>query len=145
MAIVADGSLHPDRIVSGGAVLLERPAMNAWVGLPYESRLRTLRLDVLGGNVWPGRSRRITHVGVRVHNTIGGTASVTGTSHAEPLVRRDATDRMDAAPPLRSGDIEILPASGFDPDARITLAQAEALPLDVLSLTAMVSMGEAAA
>ena len=145
VAIVADGSLHPDRIVSGGAVSLERPAMNAWVGLPFESRLRTLRLDVLGGSVWPGRLRRITHLGVRVHNTIGGTASVTGTGHAETLVRRNATDRMDAAPPLYSGDIDILPASGFDPATRITLAQAEALPLDVLSLTATVSMGEAAA
>jgi hypothetical protein len=82
---------------------------------------------------------------VRVHNTIGGEAGLTGTSHREPLARREATDRMDASPPLRSGDIAILPASDFDPATRITLRQAEALPLDVLSLSAMVAMGEAAA
>ena len=143
VCIVADGALHPDRIVSGGAISLERPAMNVWVGLAYESRLRTLRLDVLGGSFWPGRARRVTHLWVRVHNTIGGEASVSG--RGEPLVRRDAADRMDASPPLRSGDIEIVPASDFDPATRITLLQADALPLDILSLTATVAVGEAAA
>jgi hypothetical protein len=85
----------------------------------------------------------VTYLWVRVHNTIGGEASVSG--RGEPLVRRDAADRMDASPPLRSGDIEIVPASDFDPATRITLLQADALPLDILSLTATVAVGEAAA
>ncbi|MFN8946988.1 MAG: hypothetical protein ACK5YG_04650 [Alphaproteobacteria bacterium] len=145
VAVVADGALHPSRIVASGAILLERPAMNVWVGLAYESSLRTLRLDVLGAGFWPGRSRRVSGIWVRVHNTIGGEAGLTGTSTREPLARREATDRMDASPPLRSGDIAILPSSDFDPATRITLVQAEALPLDVLSVSAMVAMGEAAA
>jgi hypothetical protein len=145
VAIVADGAVHPERIVSGGAVSLERPAMNVWAGLAYQSRVRTLRLDVLGGTFWPGRTRRVTHLYVRLHQSIGGQATIAGKGVAEPLLRREATDPMDAAPPLRSGDVAILPASDFDPATRIEIQQVAPLPLDILSLSATVSVGEAAA
>lgn len=145
VAIVADGAPHPERIVSGGAVSLERPAMNVWAGLAYESRVRTLRLDVLGGTFWPGRTRRVTHVYLRLHQSSGGEATIAGSGKPEPLLRREATDPMDAAPPLRSGDVAILPASDFDPATRIEIRQAQALPLDILSLSVTVSVGEAAA
>jgi hypothetical protein len=128
-----------------GAVSLERPAMNVWAGLAYESRVRTLRLDVLGGTFWPGRTRRVTHVYLRLHQSSGGEATIAGSGKPEPLLRREATDPMDAAPPLRSGDVAILPASDFDPATRIEIRQAQALPLDILSLSVTVSVGEAAA
>ncbi len=145
VAIVADGALHPERIVIGGSVSLERPAMRVWVGLAYQSRVRTLRLDVLGGSFWPGRARRVTHLHVRLHQSIGGEATVAGTGEAEPLLRREANDPMDTPLPLRSGDVAVLSASDFDPATRIEIRQVEALPLDILSLSATVSVGEAAA
>lgn len=145
VAIVADGALHPPRHVRSGAITLERPAMNVWAGLPYESSVRTLRLDVLGGGLWPARGKRVARLTLRLHNSMGGEAAVAGSGPMEALLQREADDPMDASPPLRSGDVEVLPASAFDAATRIHIRQREALPLDILSLAAVVAVGEMAA
>jgi hypothetical protein len=52
---------------------------------------------------------------------------------------------MDAAPPLRSGDVTVFPASDFSPATRIWIRQREPLPLDILSLSPLVAVGDMAA
>ncbi len=140
--IVADGATHPDRVVTNGKVTLERPVTNAWIGLGYISRLRTLRLDVpaLGGA--QGKTKRISRLTVRVHNSMGGEAGPGSEQQMEHLIRRDLADPMDASPPLRSGDFDIYPATDFDQDARLTIRQTEPLPLDILSIIPVISVGE---
>ncbi len=131
--IIANGALHPARTVTGGAVTLEAPATTARVGLAYTSRLKTLRLDggAMGGV--QGRVKRIAKLTVRVLNGMGGKA---GTSETvmEDLIRRDASDPMDASPPLRSGDFDVTLASDYDTDGQVVIVQDEPLPLDILAV-----------
>lgn len=70
--VIANGALHPDRVVSGGAVTLDSPATQAWIGLLYTSRLRELRLE--GGAVVTaqGKTKRVSRLTVRVLNGLGG-------------------------------------------------------------------------
>src|SRR3546814_14962581 len=45
VTILADGALHPDRVVAGGAVSLQMPASVAHVGLPYRHPFTSLTLE----------------------------------------------------------------------------------------------------
>ncbi|MCE9521078.1 MAG: hypothetical protein K8S25_01440 [Alphaproteobacteria bacterium] len=138
--IVTDGALHPDRVVSGGKIALETPATNVWAGLPYTSRVRTLRLDVPAMGTAQGKTKRIPRITVRVHNGIGGQVGPGNESMMEELVQRDQADAMNASPPMRSGDFDAYLASDFDVDGRIAIVQAEPMPLDVISIMPLMSV-----
>lgn len=140
VSIIADGALHPPRTVARGSITLERTASTVWIGLGYQSTVRTLSLQPQALGLPQGRTRRITRFAVRVLNAIGGEAGTGRTGTAEELVRRDLADPMDASPPLRSGAFDVFPASDFEDDARITIRQREPLPLDILSITPELSM-----
>jgi hypothetical protein len=140
VSIVADGALHPERRVASGRVTLQAPARNVWVGLGYESRMRTLRLDLPPPSQAQGRTRRIARLTVRVHNAIGGEAGPGEGTKMETLVHRDLADPLNASPPMRSGDFDIYPASDFGQDARISIRQREPMPLDILSVMPVISV-----
>jgi hypothetical protein len=138
--IVADGALHPDRVVAGGKITLEQAASNVWAGLAYTSRLRTLRLDVPAMGTAQGKTKRVPRLTVRVHLGIGGLAGPADESLMEELVRREQADAMDASPPMRAGDFDVFPAGDFDLDGRVAIVQSEPLPLDVLSIMPLISV-----
>ena len=48
MRIVANGATHADKVVSSGAVTLDRATTKAHIGLPYTSTLQTMRIDAGG-------------------------------------------------------------------------------------------------
>jgi len=140
--IVADGALHADRQVVGGKIALDKPAENVWAGLAYTSRVRTLRLDVPATGTAQGKTKRIPRLTVRVLNAIGGAAGPGDESTLEELVRREQSDRMDASPPMRSGDVDVYLASDFDLDGRIAIVQADPMPLDILSLMPQIAVAD---
>lgn len=130
--VVLNGSTHPDCVVSGGAITLERSTTQAWVGLAYTSRLRTMKPDA-GANT-AGKTKRVSRVTVRVYNAIGGKVGPPDESVMEELVRREVGDPMDVSPPMRSGDYDVNLASDYGLDGRVTIIQDEPMPLDVLSV-----------
>ena len=144
--VIANGALHPDRTVMGGAITLEAPAVSALVGLGYTSRVTTMRLEGDALGTAQGKVKRIAKVTVRVLNGMGGKAG-TGATFAgaavwEDLIRRDAGDPMDTSPPLRSGDFDVVLGSDYESDGQITIVQDEPLPLDILAVMPRVVVGE---
>jgi len=139
--VLADGALHPERVVTGGAITLDHAASKVLVGLGYTSRLKTLRLEGGAMGTAQGKVKRIARLTVRVLNAIGGKAGTTETQ-MEDLVRRDQSDPTDASPPLRSGDFDVFPASDYESDGQITIVQDEPLPLDILCIMPRVTVGE---
>lgn len=140
--VVANGALHPDRVVSGGKIALETPATNVWAGLAYASRVRTVRQEVQAMGTAQGKTKRIPRITVRVHNSIGGLIGPGDEVTMEDLVRRDQSDPMDASPPMRSGDFDAYLASDFDVDGRIAIVQAEPMPLDIISIMPLMSVAD---
>ena len=51
--IVANGATHADKVVSSGAVTLDRATTKAHIGLPYTSTLQTMRIDAVGCKARP--------------------------------------------------------------------------------------------
>ncbi|MBI1213956.1 MAG: hypothetical protein GC190_21045 [Alphaproteobacteria bacterium] len=140
--VIADSALHADRVVTGGAITLESPATQAWVGLPYASRVRALRLE--GGAIVTaqGKTKRVSRLTVRVLNGLGGHVGPPDESVLEELVQRDLADPMDASPPLRSGDFDVQIASDYDTGGQFAIVQSDPLPLDILCVMPQVSVSE---
>jgi hypothetical protein len=68
--VLADGAVHPDRVVSSGSITLARSASKVSVGLPYIARVRTLDPEVqTQTGPSQGKVRRIERVTFRVVDT----------------------------------------------------------------------------
>ena len=68
--VLADGAVHPDRVVSAGSISLARSASKVSVGLPYVARVRTLDPEVqTQTGPSQGKVRRIERVTFRVVDT----------------------------------------------------------------------------
>ena len=50
VGILADGAVHPPRVVRGGQITLEAPASLVIVGLPYTADLETMPVEIAGQN-----------------------------------------------------------------------------------------------
>ena len=68
VAILADGSVIPNQVVTDGMVTLEEPASRIIIGLSYTCRARTLPLIVPGENI-EARRKRIVAVSMRLNNS----------------------------------------------------------------------------
>lgn len=134
VAILADGATHPDRVVSGGRVLLDRSASVVHVGYAYTSTVETLRLEAgADDGIAQGKIKRIHGVTVRLYKTVGAELGPdTGTLDRIPF--RDSSMAMNQGIPLFSGDKEISFPAGYENDSRVVVRQSQPLPMTVLAV-----------
>ena len=71
VSILADGAVHPQRVVSSGSVTLERAASVVHVGLEYNSDLQSLPLALQVEAFGQGRVKNLNHVWLRVLESSG--------------------------------------------------------------------------
>jgi hypothetical protein len=68
--VLVNGANHPDKVVSSGAITLDRPATNASIGLKYTALIRTLDPEVqTESGPSQGKTRRVERVTARVVDT----------------------------------------------------------------------------
>lgn len=129
VTILADGAVHPPKVVSGGQITLDyAPTFTVEVGLPFTPSLETLRPEVQIAGSSQTLMKRWVNVWARVHRT--GNFILNG----DIVEFRLGEDYMDTAVPLFTGDVRVL-NPGWDRDARITLSQPNPLPLTVIAIT----------
>ena len=134
VSILADGSSHADKTVSGGTITLDRSATKVHVGYGYTSFVKTLRLE--GGaddGISQGKIKRIHGVTARFLNTVGAEigSNLTG---LDRIPFRDSSMDMDQAVPMFTGDKEISFPSGYDTEAQIVIRQNQPLPMTILAI-----------
>lgn len=140
VSVLADGSVHPDVTVSSGAVTLQRSVTKAHIGLPFTSKVETLRVDggsALGSS--QGKIKRISEVTVRLFRSVGLKVG-TSTSELDVVPFRDSGDAMDTATPLFTGDKTVEFRGGYDDDATIVIQQDQPLPMTILAIFPTVSV-----
>ena len=138
--VLADGSSHPDCVVSGGSITLQREASVVHVGLGYESKLTTMRVEA-GAELGTaqGRIKRISRIVFRLLDTLGGKAGRDGEDMDEIMFRSSA-DPMDGPPAVRTGDTdEINWPAGYEREGRITIVQDQPLPMTVVAIMPVLS------
>lgn len=140
--VLRNGALHGDEVVTNGSITLDSATTDAWVGLAYTSKVRTLRPELpVNNGTYQGQTKRVSRVVVRVYNSLGGMVADASEDVFENLTHRDMADLTDASPPLRSGDYDVNLSSDYDTDGRVTVVQSDPLPLDILAVIAGLSVG----
>lgn len=132
--ILADGAAHPDRVVTSGAVTLQRSVTKAQIGLGYVSTIQTTRIEAgAGDGTAQGKTKRITKAVVRFYNTLGGFIGPDASSLDEIQFRKPS-DPMDQAPPLFTGDKLVDWPGGYDFDGYAMVRQVQPLPMTLVAL-----------
>ena len=132
--ILADGSSHPDKTVSGGSVTLDRSSEKVHIGYHYDSTVETLRIEAgADDGISQGKIKRIHGVTVRFLDTVGADVGP-DTNNLDTIQFRDSSMAMDEAVPLFTGDKEIAFPSGYDSDSRVVVQQTQPLPMTVLAV-----------
>jgi hypothetical protein len=134
VSIIADGSAHADKVVTSGEVTLDRSASDVHIGLPYTSRLQTMRIDAGGTEgTSQGKTKRIRDVTLRLFRSVGAKV---GPEEAtlDVIPFRSSANPMDAAVPLFSGDKDIEFDGDYDTDAFIVVEQSQPLPMTLLAI-----------
>lgn len=134
VSILADGSAHPDRVVSSGSIILQRAASKVHIGLPYESILQTMRIEAGGTEgTAQAKTKRIYDIDIRVLNSVGAQIGPSE-SNLDIIPFRDTGMSMDQPVPLYTGDKFIEFPGGYDNDGFVVVKQDQPLPLTILSI-----------
>ena len=134
VSVLANGATHTNETVGSGGISLDVSATTAAAGLPYTSRLTTLRLE--SGSVdgtSQGKIKRIHDITLRLHETVGVEVG-SSVDTVDRIPFRDSSMAMSAAVDLFTGDKEIEFRGGFEEDDQIVIQQTQPLPLTVLAI-----------
>lgn len=146
VAVLADaGSVGPYR-VTGGQVVMEKPAAVVHVGLPYVAEVETLELNAQGAEPLREQLKLAHKVSILVHGTRGVEFSEGAASSWYPVADRDA-EPYGTPPFLKTGVIDVNIPTIWNEDAgRVRIRSREPLPMEVLAITvrAVASPGQAA-
>jgi hypothetical protein len=133
--VLADGAAVARTTVNAGSIVLTNAASNVIAGLPYTSKMETMRLSsqAMAGTEQT-RKKRISSVGVRVYRT-GPFSAGYNEASVDVVPLRTTSDTMNAAIPLYTGDKEIKAfRSDWDRDGFIWVITEIPMPLTVLAV-----------
>lgn len=140
VVILADGQVQPRQIVQNGKITLKYPASVVHVGLPYESEIRSLPMDFMGGDgTSQDRKKRIVGATVFFINTVGGKIGTEG-FEIDP-VERVKPEAFNTPEPLRDFSQNINLAGIHEYAPSLVIKQSDPLPLTVTGWVTRIAPG----
>ena len=135
VSILADGATHATKVVSSGAITLDRACTKACVGLAYDSILQTMRVE--GGaaeGTSQGKTKRISKVVLRLFETVGVKVGPSLTNLETIPFRTTSSLLSNPVDTLLAGDKEIEFNDDYNSDGFIFIKQDQPLPCSVLAV-----------
>ena len=139
VSILADGAVHPRRVVTSGTVNLEVAANIVTVGLPYQSDLQTLPLALQIDGFGQGRYKNINKAWLRVFKSSGIFVGPDANNLVEAKQR--STEPYGSPPALKSDEIMVMLTPTWAASGQVYIRQNDPLPLTIVGLTVEVSIG----
>lgn len=141
--ILSDGSPHPQRVVTGGSITLQRAASVVVVGLPAPCKYRSMRVEAgAQDGTAQGKTKRIHKAVLRFVNTGGGRYG-SRADNMDTLNFRKASDPMDAPPPLFSGDKVVTWPEGYNGDGYLMFECDQPVPVTLVAVFPQVTTQDA--
>lgn len=134
LAILADKSVYPNQVATGGTITLDVSVSVIEAGFPFISVLVELE-PILEDGQNLGLPISYSDISINVLNTIGLTLN------ERPLSFRDVGDLMDTAVDEFSGE-KVATIGGWTANHLLTLKQTQPLPCTILSTTRTVILGD---
>jgi hypothetical protein len=138
---LADGGVQGPFTVVDGAITLNEPASYVVIGLPYESRLKTLRpeLSTTQGSS-QNKRKDIPAVTLRL-------AQSRGVQIGPDFVEMDTwnprvVQPLGQPPPMVTGDEYVIIAGTWNEEGQICIKQTDPLPMQVLGLIEGIEIGD---
>lgn len=140
VSILADGAVHPPRVVSGGAISLDVAASKVHVGLPITADIKTLPLAAqIDEGLGQGRPKNVNRLWLRCYRSSGLYAGP-DVDHLTAYAQR-TTEPYGSPPGLISDEIELFINPAWQSGAHVCVRQSDPLPLELLSMTMEVAIG----
>lgn len=141
VSILADGAVHPQRVVTGGAITLDVAASLVHIGLPITADLQTLPIAAMlrDGSFGQGHYKNVNKVWLRVHRSSGIFVGPSVDNLVEAKQR--TTEDYGLPPALKSEEIPLVLTPSWADSGRIFVRQSDPLPLTVVNLTLEVALG----
>jgi len=138
--ILADGAVHPKRVVTAGAIQLDIPASVVQVGLPIAADMRTLPLAMqVDYGFGQGRFKNINKAWMRVYRSSG---IFVGPDENNLIEAKQRTIETFGAPPaLKSEEISVMVTPAWADSGQVFVCQYDPLPMSVVNLTLEVAIG----
>ena len=133
--VLRDGRIHPDRVVTGGQILLSTAGSLVHVGLGYDCDLLTLPLTLQMQAYAQGRTMNPTRALLRVVRSAGLSIG----PDADHLI---SATPQDAIPQLRSELLDVLASGEWKRGGQVLIRHSDPLPLTLVSMTLDVAIGD---
>ena len=139
--ILADGAVHPQRVVTSGSITLDYEASKVHIGLPIVADIKTLPLAFEGAQAsGQGVLKNVNKVHMRVYQSSGVQAGPSF-SRLTTYPTRSVDDPYGSPPALRTGELSLSIGPSWNTDGAVCVRQTEPLPLTILSMTLEVATG----
>ena len=139
VSILADGAVHPQRVVSSGTITLDRASTVVHLGSPYNSDIETLPLALQAEALGQGRVKNLNHAWLRVLESSGIFA---GPSSDKLVEAKQRTVEPYGTPPnLKTQDIKMMLTPTWADNGQIFIRQNDPLPLTIVGITLEVAVG----
>lgn len=139
VSILADGAVHPRRVVTGGAITLDRAYTVIHIGLQYQSDLETLPIAMQIDGLGQGRYKNVNHAWLRVFKSSGIFIGPDENSLVEAKQRK--AEPYGTPPALKSEEIRVMLTPAWADSGQIYVRQNDPLPLTIVGMTLEVAIG----
>jgi len=139
VSILADGAVHPQQVVTGGAISLQWAASKITVGLPIEADIETLPIAVQAIAFGQGQLKNVSRIFVRVFQS----SAIAGGPSFDKLTeyKQRTTEAYGTSPAPVTAEISFAIGPSWGTDGQVCLRQSQPLPLTVVSLVAEFAAG----
>ena len=141
VSILADGAVHPQRVVTGGSITLDNEATKVHIGLPITADMKTLpvAIGLQDGSFGQGRFKNVNKVWLRVYRSSG---IFVGPDFDKLTEAKQRTTEVYGAPPaLKSEEIPVMVTPSWEDSGQVAVRQSDPLPLTVVSMTLELAIG----
>lgn len=139
VAVLADGGVQTQKVVTGGAITLDHAASVVQIGLPYVSDLLTLPAVLQIDGFGQGRKKNINKAWVKLYQSSGILVGPDENDLTE-IKQRDL-EPWGSPPALQSAELEVLTTPSWQVSGQVLIRQENPLPLSVVGLTLEVAIG----
>ena len=129
VAILADGNVHPSRVVTGGSITLNYAAAKVHVGLPYTADLETLSISSNQQNI-RDKQKLINHVSLMIEE---------GSKIRVGPDANHLTESMIAS--NGAGIVDIRVQARWEKAGNVLIRHTDPLPLTILAVIPEVNVG----
>ena len=140
VSILADGAVHPRRVVTDGSITLDQESSTVQIGLPITADLQTLPVAMqIDGSFGQGRNKAVNNTWLRVYRSSGIFVGPDENHLVEAKQR--TTEPYGSPPALKSQEISVVMTPSWSDGAQVYVRQSDPLPLVVVSITHEIALG----